>query len=156
MPDSSFATNADALTESTLTEVVSNLGGGEEPGAGLRGTTLVSVTAQPLDRQLSPGDNNTLTLSSDLSFAVLVRNSGDVQLTDVLVKFTLQQSGRTERKDETIDVLNPDQERIVSFGDFADLNIADPSALTITIVPVDEETNLDNNSEGYDIILSLS
>ncbi|MGI9659330.1 MAG: hypothetical protein ACR2OD_10510 [Gaiellaceae bacterium] len=156
VPSSTFAGNADALTESTLTEVVSNLGGGGGTDAGLRGTSLISVTAQPADLQLSAGQPNTLTLSSDLAFAVTVRNSGDVQLTDVRVRFTLQQSGDRVRKNEVIDVLNPDQSRIVQFGDFADLNIADPSVLTIAVLPVDGETNLDNNSETYEIILSLS
>ena len=156
VPTSVFTMNRETLTESTLTELISNLGGGGEGGQGLRGTSLISVTAQPSDLQLSPGETNTLTLSSELSFAVLVRNSGEVQLTDVRVRFTLQQAGDRVRKTEVIDVLNPDQERIVRFGDFQDLNIADPSALTIAVLPVEGETNLDNNSEVYDIILSLS
>ena len=87
---------------------------------------------------------------------MLVRNSGDEQLTDVRVRFTLQQTGDRVRKTEVIDVLNPDQERIVQFGDFADLNIAEPSRLTIAVLPVEGEANLDNNSEAFDIILSLS
>jgi hypothetical protein len=139
-----------------MTELVSNLGGGSEPGGGLRGTTLVSVAAQPADVQLSPSETNALTMSSDLAFAVRVRNSGDIQLTDVRVRFTLQQQGGRVRQNETIDVLNPDQERIVSFGDFADLNIAEPSRLIIAVEPVEGESNLDNNSAAYDIILSLS
>ena len=156
VPNSVFVTNPEAYSASTMTELVSNLGGGGEPGSGLRGTSLVSVTAQPADLQLSPAEQNKITLSSDLAFAVLVRNSGDEQLTDVRVRFTLQQTGDRVRKTEVIDVLNPDQERIVQFGDFADLNIAEPSRLTIAVLPVEGETNLDNNSEAFDIILSLS
>lgn len=156
VPASIFVMSADAFTESTMTELISNLGGGEGTDGGLRGTSLVDVTAQPLDLQLSTAENNNLVLSSDLAFAVRVRNSGDVQLTDVRVRFTLLQRGDRVRKTEVIDVLNPDQDRIVTFGDFTDLNIAEPSVLTIAVLPVDGESNLDNNSASYDIILSLS
>ena len=156
VPTSKFVESTDTLTESTMTELISNLGGASESSSGLRGTSLISVTVQPVDLQLSPSSRNTLTLSSDLAFAVLVRNSGDMQLTDVRVRFTLQQQGDRVRKSKIIDVLNPDQERIVLFGDFTDLNIAEPSVLTIAVLPVEGESNLDNNSEAYDLILSLS
>ncbi len=157
VPGSSFVANPDTLTASTLTELVSNLGGGGEPGSpGLRGTSLVSVTVQPADLQLSASEQNRITLASDLAFAVVVRNSGDVQLTDVRVRFTLLQQGGRVRKTEVIDVLNPDQDRVVRFSDFADLNIAEASVLRIALLPVEGESNLDNNSEEYDVIFSLS
>ena len=155
VPGSDFVMNPETLTESTLTELISNLGGSGGGGQGLRGTSLISVTAQPADLTLSASETNTITLSGELAFAVVVRNSGEVQLTDVRVRFTLLQEGERVRKNDVIDVLNPDQQRIVLFGEFSDLNIAEPSTLRIAILPVEGETNLDNNSEEYDIILTL-
>lgn len=156
VPGSTFVSDPDAYSQSTMTELVSNLGGESTGGGGLRGTSLISTTAQPADLQLSTGELNQLTISTDLAFEVVIRNSGDVQLTDVRVRLTLQQDGGPIRQNKTIDVLNPEQERIVTFTDFADVNIAEPSNLIVSVPPVEGETNLDNNSASYQIIISLS
>ena len=156
VPSSVFVTDPDLYTRATMTELLNNLGGGTD-GGGLRGTSLISVTAQPGDLQLSPNDVNQLNISTDLGFEVVLRNSGDVQLTDVRVRLTLQQDGGPIRQNKTIDVLNPDQERIVTFKDFSgELDIAVLSNLIVSVPPVENETNLDNNSASYQIILSLS
>lgn len=155
VPSSVFVSDPETYTQSTMTELVSNLGG-ESSGGGLRGTSLISVTAQPADLQLSPNELNQLVISTDLAFEVVLRNSGEVQLTDVRVRLTLQQDGGPIRQTKTIDVLNPDQERIVTFTDFADVNIAEPSNLIVSVPPVEGETNLDNNSASFQIIISLS
>jgi len=156
VPSSVFVTDPDTYTQATMTELLNNLGGGSD-GGGLRGTSLISVTAQPDDLQLSPNEVNQLNISTDLAFAVVLRNSGDVQLTDVRVRLTLQQDGGPIRQNKTIDVLNPDQERIVTFTEFSgELDIAVLLNLIVSIPPVDGESNLDNNSASYQIILSLS
>jgi hypothetical protein len=156
VPSSVFVTDPDLYTQATMTELLNNLGGGTD-GGGLRGTSLISVTAQPDDLQLSPNEVNQLNISTDLGFEVVLRNSGDVQLTDVRVRLTLQQDGGPIRQNKTIDVLNPDQERIVTFTDFSgELDIAVLSNLIVSVPPVEGETNLDNNSASYQIILSLS
>ena len=156
VPSSVFVTDPDTYTQATMTELLNNLGGGSD-GGGLRGTSLISVTAQPDDLQLSPHEVNQLNISTDLAFEVVLRNSGDVQLTDVRVRLTLQQDGGPIRQNKTIDVLNPDQERIVTFTDFSgELDIAVLSNLIVSVPPVDGESNLDNNSASYQIILSLS
>lgn len=156
VPSSVFVSDPDTYTQATMTELLNNLGGGSD-GGGLRGTSLISVTAQPDDLQLSPNEVNQLNISTDLAFEVVLRNSGDVQLTDVRVRLTLQQDGGPIRQNKTIDVLNPDQERIVTFTDFSgELDIAVLSNLIVSVPPVDGESNLDNNSASYQIILSLS
>ena len=71
------------------------------------------------------------------------------------MRLTLQQQGQPIRKVQTIDVINPDEERIVSFRDFDTVDFAVQSNLRITITPVPDEANLDNNSAEYPIFISL-
>ncbi|MFQ5425714.1 MAG: hypothetical protein ACE5EV_01380 [Gaiellales bacterium] len=160
VPDSVFVSSPELYSPSSMTLLVQNLGtggGGDQATGLLRGSTLVSVIAQPADLQLSPSEPNELIASSDLGFDVLVRNSGDSQETSVDVKLTLQQPGEAPLKlAQTIEVINPDEERVVSFRDLGTPALAVPSTLRIAVTPVPEEANLDNNSAEYEIFISLT
>lgn len=158
VPESVFVRNLEFYSPSSMTFLVQNFGQvGDQgaPGGILRGNSLVSVVVQPDDLQLAPRELNDLFASSDLGFDVLVRNSGDHQETNVEVKLILQQPGQPIRKSQTIDVINPDEERIVSFRDFGAIEFATQLNLRITITPVPGEANLDNNSAEYPIFISL-
>ena len=160
VPASVFVPNPELYSPSSMTALVQNLGtggGADQPTGLLRGNTLVSVVAQPADLQLSSSETNELIASSDLGFDVLVRNSGDSQETNVNVKMTLQQPGEDPiTLTETIEIINPDEERVVSFRDLGTPALAVPSTLRIAVIPVPEESNLDNNSAEYEIFISLT
>lgn len=159
VPESVFAWNLEFYSPSSMTFLVQNFGQANAPGAPggiLRGSALVSVTVQPDDIQLAPGEEIDLLWSSDLRFDVLVRNSGDQQETNVKVKLTLQQPGKViTPPEQIINVISPDEERIVSFGNLDTVDFAEPSKLRVAISPVPNEANLDNNSAEYPIFISL-
>jgi CARDB len=124
-------------------------------GGGLHGNQLVGVVVQPGAQQLSPTEDNTVKASDRLSFQVLVKNSGDSQETQVQVSLTIQQSPEPVRREQIIDVINPDQTKAVVFRDLPPPSFGTRTTVKVNIEPVTGETNTANNTAEYPVIFTL-
>ena len=69
---------------------------------------------QPGGQELVRGEDNEVEQSADLAFEVLVENSGSSQETQVQVTLIIRQDPQI-RKEQTIDVINPDETKTVRF-----------------------------------------
>src|SRR5581483_4130687 len=78
VPSSQFVVNSTLVTEHSMSGVLQRLKGAATGGtpSGLHGTNLVSVVANPGNNTLSETQTNTVTATTDLSFAVTVEDSG--------------------------------------------------------------------------------
>jgi hypothetical protein len=158
VPDSNFITqdNSELLSGKSWALIVQRVAQGGGQATGLRGTALQAVIVQPSGKKLSPDQENTVTASDQLAFEVRVKNSGDVQLTQVPVQLTLQLSPEPVQKTATIDLIDPGDTKSVVFrqidvaGSFGTL-----VTLKVSVEPVDGEENTSNNSAEYSVIFTL-
>jgi hypothetical protein len=163
VPDSSFIAegNEDLVSAKSWTLLLQRLtgtGGGGATGTGLRGSALESVSVPTANgkQTLSTTEENTVQASDQLAFDVVVRNSGDVQLTQLPVSFALQVSPQPVKKSQRIDLLNPGETKTVTFRD---IDVAGSFGqlvtLKISVEPVDGENNTTNNSAEYKVIFTV-
>jgi hypothetical protein len=163
VPDSSFIAegNEDLVSAKSWTLLLQRLtgtAGGGATGTGLRGSALESVSVPTANgkQTLSTTEENTVQASDQLAFDVVVRNSGDVQLTQLPVNFTLQVSPQPVKKSQRIDLLNPGETKTVTFRD---IDVAGSFGqlvtLKISVEPVDGENNTTNNSAEYKVIFTV-
>jgi hypothetical protein len=163
VPDSTFvpAGNEDLVSAKSWTLLLQRLTGatgGGATGTGLRGSALESVSVPTSNgkQALSTTQENTVQASDQLAFEVVVRNSGDVQLTQLPVNFTLQVSPQPVKKTQTIDLLNPGETKTVTFKD---IDVAGSFGqlvtLKISVEPVKGENNTTNNSAEYKVIFTV-
>jgi hypothetical protein len=157
-PDSSFVQNRQLVTESSMTLVLQRLSGATTSGGkvtGLHGTNLVSTKAMPGDHTLSPSPTvNTITAGTDLAFAVTVHDGGDSQEVGIKVTLTIQQSPAIV-KTLTIDVINPGQDKTVTFSNLGVVKFAQKEDINVDVAPVPGEGNTANNKATYPVIFSL-
>ncbi|HEY6962352.1 MAG TPA: hypothetical protein VI408_10730 [Gaiellaceae bacterium] len=159
-PDSAFVQNRQLFTESSLTLLLQRLQGTSSTGkvTGLHGTGLVEVKANPGGTALSSSSENTVTATTDLSFAATVKDTGNFQEVAIQVTMTLQKDtgGHAIVQTQKIPVINPGQEKTVTFSG---INVsgyfAVKSHLSIDVKAVPGETRLDNNKASYPVIFSL-
>jgi CARDB len=154
IPESKFLRNADLVSPTQWTLIVERL---TRPGkgGGLHGNQLVAVFVQPGDQQLSPTDDNTVKASDRLSFQVQVKNSGTNQETQVHVTLTIQQSPEPIRKEQIIELINPDETKTVVFeGPFA-TSFGTRATVKVSVEPVTGEENTGNNTAEYPVIFTL-
>src|SRR5205085_1883362 len=71
---------------------------------GLHGTNIESVSAEPGGQTLSTGSLNTVTASTDLAFAVVVKDSGDAQEVQIPVQLTISGGSTSITRKKTIQV----------------------------------------------------
>ena len=122
---------------------------------GLHGTNLVSTKAMPGDHTLSPAPTvNTITAGTDLAFAVTVHDGGDSQEVGIKVTLTIQQSPAIV-KTLTIDVINPGQDKTVTFSNLGVVKFAQKEDINVDVAPVPGEGNVGNNKATYPVIFSL-
>ena len=112
------------------------------------------MRVQPGGQQLSPSEDNTIKAVEDLSFQVLVQNSGDSQETQVPVRLVIQQDP-VIRKEKVIDLINPGETKTVTFSGFGQLSFSTRTTLKVTVEPVSGEQNTGNNSAQYNVIFTL-
>ena len=156
VPELTFLQNAELTSQDSLAELVARLvqdGGGG--GGGLHGNQVDGVRVQPSDETLSPDQENTIVASDRLAIQVLVTNSGDFQESQVRVTLTIQQSGEPIRKQQTIDAINSQETKIVTFRNFTDVVLAAQTTLQAAVRPVESETNTANNTAEYTVIFTL-
>jgi hypothetical protein len=111
------------------------------------GTELYKVVAMPANKQLIPGTSTITSVpaSTDLTFKVSIKNSGDVPVTKVEVRFIEQ--NLTPQK-QTIKIINPGGIATVSFAP-KNPTLGIPTKLKVESVPVLHEKNTSNNSATY-------
>jgi hypothetical protein len=133
--------------------VVQRLTQGPQTG-GLHGNGIQAVRWQPEGQDLAPGEDNTVRATDDLSFQVVVENSGDFQETQVEVTLVVQQDP-VIRKRQFIDLIDPGETETVTFRDFPDISFSTRSTLRVTVEPVAGERNTGNNTAQYPVIFTL-
>ena len=106
-------------------------------------------------QELSASGDNTIAVTDDLVFEVVVENSGESQETQVVVRLVIRQQPRIS-KEQTIDVIASGETKTVRFSGFEEIAFSTQTTLSVTVEPVPGETNTDNNTREYPIIFTLS
>jgi CARDB protein len=153
VPGSRFVQNAEFASPTAWTLIVERLTQSPEAG-GLHGNGIQAVRVQPGGQQLSASEDNTVEASDNLSFQVVVENSGDNQETQVPVRLVIQQDPLIS-KEQVIDLINPGQSKTVTFRDLGNVSFSTRTTLKITVEPVAGETNTGNNTAQYAVIFTL-
>jgi hypothetical protein len=158
VPDSTIVSNTELITQKSMELVLARIRGastGGEP-TGLHGTNIIAVKAQPGDQQLTPGQLNTVTATTELAFDVVVEDSGGSQEVGIPVTLTIEQgTGKPIVKTEEIDLINPGEQVTVTFDGLGEVRFATQTTLKVDVAPVRGEANKDNNSAQYSVIFSL-
>jgi hypothetical protein len=160
VPDSTFVTSRDLITERSMSLLLQRLQGASTGGTvtGLHGTNIEQTKALPAGTVLSETVENTVKASTDLAFAVSIKDSGDSQEVGIKVTLTLQRDtgGTAIVRTQTLDVINPGQVKTLTFSGF---NVSGffalKSHLRVAVAPVKGETKVDNNRASYPVIFSL-
>jgi hypothetical protein len=159
VPDSTFVPNPDYASTRFWEAILQRLQGsattGGTSGGGLHGTGLVAVKALPGNQELSADTENTVTATTDLGFAVTLEDTGDSQEVQVKVTLTIQQTPSPIVQTKTIDLINPGEQRTVTFHNLGQVQFATRTTVKVDIQPVPEEKNTANNSAQYPVIFSL-
>jgi hypothetical protein len=161
VPSSSIFPNPDLASTQAMMTVWQRVHGaatGGTPG-GKHGSALVSVTALPDGKKLSPSgaaSDNQITASTDLAFQVVVSNSGDFQEFNVGVTLTIQKSPKSIVLRKKIESINAGESKTVTF---TNININGlfglPTTVKVDVEPVPGEKTTTNNSADYKVIFSL-
>jgi hypothetical protein len=154
VPASVFVQNPEFGSPTFWTQTVQRLTQGPEAG-GLRGNGIAGVRVQPGGQELVRGEDNTVEQSADLAFEVLIENSGESQETQVKVILIVRQDPQI-RKEQVIDVINPDETKTVRFTGFDNLQFSTQTTLQVQVEPVQGEQNTNNNTREYPIIFTLA
>jgi hypothetical protein len=156
VPDSNFVANRDLVGEEAMTQVLRRIRGASVGGTptGLHGTNIVSVKALPGGQTLNTTEN-TVTATTDLAFAVTIADSGDSQEVQIKITLTIEKSDNPIVKTRKIDLINPGEEKTVTFTDLGQVPFATKTNLKVDVQPVPGEKNTSNNSATYPVIFSL-
>ena len=158
VPSSAFLRNADIATVASMKSVWQRIHGAATGGANCspRGTGIVSTKVLP-SQELSTETTNTIQLSTDLTFAVTIQNSGCAQEVGLKVRLTIQQSPRPITAQRTIDLIDPGDEATVEFNDLQSRlpQLDQKTSLTVEVEPVPTEAKTDNNEESYPVQFSV-
>jgi hypothetical protein len=133
---------------------------GTTQSGNLRGMSLESTVAAPSDTRLTPGETASVQSTELLKWQVTVKNGGDFDETNVLVKasfFYPANPNDVETREvaipsiasgesTTVELPGPSSEKVV-FGD--------QGTLKIEVVPVTGETRVDNNSAEYPVKITI-
>ena len=154
VPASVFVQNPEFGSPAFWTQTVERLTQGPEAG-GVRGNGIAGVRVQPGGQELVRGEDNTVKQSADLAFEVLVENSGESQETQVKMILIIRQDPQI-RKEQIIDVINPQETKTVRFTGFDTLQFSTQTTLQVQVEPVQGEQNTNNNTVEYPIIFTLA
>ncbi len=153
IPPSVFVQNPELASPAFWTQTVQRLTQGPE-ATGLRGNGIVGVQVVPGGQELSASGDNTVEVTDNLGFEVLVENSGESQETQVKVTLVVRQQPRIS-KEQVIDVINPGETKTVRFTGFNNVAFSTQTTLLVTVEPVPGEQNTDNNTREYALIFTL-
>jgi hypothetical protein len=158
VPNSDFLSNPDLATSTAMKAIWQRVHGAKTDGAptGLHGSALVSTEALPSGQELSQDTETTIEATTDLAFAVTVENSGDNQEVGVEVTLTIQKSPRPLVKTQQIDVINPGEDKTLTFSDLGQPPFGTPTSVKVDVKPVPGETRTGNNTAEYPVFFSFS
>jgi hypothetical protein len=155
-PDSTFVQNRQLFSEASMTLLLQRLRGASTGGTvtGVHGTNIVNTKWLPGGHELSTTQENFVTATTDLAFAVTIKDSGDSQEVGIKVTLTVQQNPPIV-KTKTIDVINPGQEKTVTFSNLGEVKFARKENVLVDVQPVRGEKITSNNKATYPVIFSL-
>ncbi len=156
-PPSVFVETVELYSTRSMTAIWLRVHGASTGGSpsGVHGTGLEKVLVQPGDTQLSPDTESTIKASTDLAFAVFVKNTGENQEVGIEVTLTIPKGTTPIVKKQTIDLLDIGETKTVTFRDFPDPPFGEKTSVQVSVKPVQGETNTGNNSAEYPVIFSL-
>ncbi len=162
VPDSTFVPNTDLMSAHSMLLVLQRIQGtatgGKSAVTGLHGTALVSVTAEPGGQVLNQGTLTTVTATTDLSFQVVVNDSGNFQEVQIPVTLTIDRpaaQGGPIVKTRTIAAVNPGEDATLTFSNLGQVPFASQTTVRVDVKAVPGEVNISNNSASYPVIFSL-
>jgi hypothetical protein len=157
VPESHIVSNDELTTAAGLRLVLERIRAATSGGDNvLHGTNIESVKAQPGDQTLTPGQLNTVTATTELSFDVTVLDSGGAQEVGIDVTLTLDQgTGKPIVKTETIPIINPSESKTVTFEGLGDVQFARRTTVKVDVESVPGESVKTNNSAEYQVIFTL-
>jgi hypothetical protein len=160
VPGSTYVNNTALITPASMQLVVRRIRGASTGGTptGLHGTNIISVEALPngqTGQVLASGTLNTVTATTNLAFRVTIEDSGDSQEVHIPVTLTIEKPGSPIVKTQTIDIIDPGQQKSVTFTNLGQVPFATQTKLKVDVAPVPGETRTDNNSAEYQVIFSL-
>jgi len=152
VPDSIFVPNPDIATTASMKAVWQRIHGASTGGASCtpRGTMIVSVKALPSDVELS-AELNTIQATTDLAFAVTIENSGCAQEVRLPVRLTIQQTPKPLSGQQIVDLINPQEQKTVTFRNLEPVPLDQRTSLTAEVEPVPDEEKTDNNTASYPV-----
>jgi hypothetical protein len=157
VPDSNFVTNPDLASVRSMGPVLQRIHGASTSGTptGLHGTNIVSTKALPTGQELSTETENIIKATSDLGFEVAVKDSGDSQEVHIEVTLTIQKSPTPIVQTKTIDLINANEVKTVTFTDLGQVPFVQKTSVKVDVKPVPGEKNTGNNSAQYPVLFSL-
>lgn len=160
VPDSNFVSNPDLVGSRSFSLLFQRLHGASTGGtpSGKHGNGLVGVRVQPQGSDLSKDTPTTVKVSADLAFVATVENSGDFQEVNVPVTLTIEAGGQPIVRRESITVVQPAEQKTVTFSNFNLPTSAFGARATVKVEvgAVAGEINTDNNSGSYTVFFTLS
>lgn len=157
VPSAHFLADPSLVTTQAWGQILTRLSGASTGGTagGVHGTALEYVKALPSGTTLSPTTENTVTATTDLAFAVGVKDSGNSQEVGIDVTLTIEKPGAPIVKTGRIQVIDPGQVEVVTFKNLGQVPFAQKTTLKVDIAPVPNEKTISNNSGQYPVIFSL-
>jgi hypothetical protein len=157
VPDSNFVSNRDLTTEHSMSLLLTRLKGASTGGTptGIHGTNIVDVKVLPGGQALSTSTQNTITATTDLAFVVTIDDSGDSQEVGIKVTLTIQKAQGAIVKTKKLDLINPGQQKSITFSDLGTVPFAQTTHVLVDVAPVPGEHNTDNNKASFPAIFSL-
>jgi hypothetical protein len=156
VPESHIVTNSELVSAAGMKLVLQRIRADTSGDNVPHGTNIESVKAQPGDQTLTPGQLNTVTATTELSFDVTVLDSGQAQEVGIDVTLTLNQgTGKPIVKTEQIPIINPGESVTVTFDGLGDVQFARRTTVNVDVEAVPGELTKTNNSAEYQVIFTL-
>jgi hypothetical protein len=157
VPESHIVTSPELTTADGMKLVLTRIRADTGTASGLtHGTNIESVKAQPGDQTLTPGQLNTVTATTELSFDVTVLDSGQAQEVGIDVTLTIDQgTGKPIVKTQKIPIINPNESVTVTFERLGEVQFARRTTVKVDVEPVPGELVKTNNSAEYQVIFTL-
>jgi hypothetical protein len=161
IPASVFVENSDIVSARSFIILIDRLSGSASTGgtpSGKHGDGIISVKVLPQGDVLSTTSATTIKVSADLEFVATVEDSGDFQEVNVPVSLTITVGSATIKKRETIQLIQPAEQRTVTFKKFdvPPAAFGNPAKVTVFVAPVNGEVNTSNNTATYTVFFTLS